>query len=482
MIEHLTRREFLKTSVAGSLAITGLGSPAFSASDRKPNVIYIMTDQQRKDTLRCYGNEKVQTPAFDSLAERGVLFTSCYATQPVCSPCRSSMVTGLFPNATTVVENNIPLPPDRFSWMRAMHDAGYKVCYVGKWHLGTDPVPDYFDRWRGFHTGWNHWIKDEPYYPQPGEFEKAFRKKLKENPPAPLSRGSVVGKYRPDVEADYAIEFITEHKNRPFVCWLSLYPPHTPKTAPDENVAIYKGKLESEEQAVYHAMVNRLDANVGRLLKAVDELGLRKNTIIVFTSDHGENYPWNWNQHHKRLCYDQAANVPLIFSWPGTLPEGKRIENVFSIADLCPTILDLSGLSWPDSLHGQSAKKLMLGNAAGWHKDVFIQNSPYPTHKKPKKGGNSSMRERCVVTNDWKLILNTHREPELYYRQAAEPDQDNVFGKPENREVVGDLVKRLAAWGEKTGDTMTADLIAQWSAELGVSEKKNKKERGNKTQ
>ena len=84
------------------------------------------------------------------------------------------------------------------------------------------------------------------------------------------------------------------------------------------------------------------------------------------------------------------------------------------------------------------------------------------------------MRERCVVTTDWKLILNTHRQPELYYRHAAEPDKDNKFGKPENSMVVRDLVKRLAAWGEKTGDAMTADLIAQWSAELRVSGKKQK--------
>jgi len=105
----------------------------------------------------------------------------------------------------------------------------------------------------------------------------------------------------------------------------------------------------------------------------------------------------------------------------------------------------------------------MLGDATGWHKDVFIQNSPYPTHKKPRQSRDSSMRERCVVTDGWKLILNTHREPELYYRRAAKPDRDNVFGKPESRAIVRDLVKRLAAWGEKTGDVMTADLIAQWS-------------------
>ena len=461
---NLTRREFLKSSAAGPLAAAALGTPSLSASGRKPNLIYIMTDQQRKDTLRCYGNNNVQTPAIDSLAHSGVLFTSCYTTQPVCSPCRSSMVSGLFPNATGVVENNIPLPLDKFSWMRAMHNAGYKVCYVGKWHLGTEPVPDYLDRWRGFHTGWNHWIKNEPHYPKPGESESAFRKKSEERLPSPPPGKSLLGRYRPDVETDYAIEFITEHRKQPFVCWLSFYPPHTPKTAPAENEAMYEGKIEPKEQAVYHAMVNRLDTNVGRLLKALDELQLRENSVIIFTSDHGENYPYNWNHHHKRLCYDQSANVPLIFSWPGTLPEGRRIEDVISIADLCPTVLDLCGLHWPDSLHGRSSKKLLWGDATGWHEDVFIQNSPYTTHKKPAKGGDSSMRERCVVTDHWKLILNTHREPELYDRRGAEPDRDNVFAKHRNGPVVRDLAKRLAAWGKKTDDAMTGELIAQWFA------------------
>jgi arylsulfatase A-like enzyme len=206
-------------------------------------------------------------------------------------------------------------------------------------------------------------------------------------------------------------------------------------------------------------MVNRLDWNVGRVLKKLDVLGLRENTLVVFTSDHGENYPANWNNHHKRLSYDQSANVPLIFSWPGTLPEGKRIENVFSIADLCPTILDLCGFDWPKDLHGRSAKKLMQGDSSSWHEDVFIQNSPYPTHKKSR---DPAMRERCVVTDEWKLILNTSRQPELYNRHATDPDKDNVYERPQNKAVIRDLVGRLAVWGEKTEDEITATLIAQW--------------------
>jgi arylsulfatase A-like enzyme len=151
--------------------------------------------------------------------------------------------------------------------------------------------------------------------------------------------------------------------------------------------------------------------------------------------------------------------VPSIISWPGTLPEGKRIQKVFSIADLCPTILDLCGFNWPRDLHGLSAKKLIQGDASGWHKDVFIQNSPYPTHK---KSADPTMRERCVVTDDWKLILNTSRPPELYNRHAPEPDKDNVFERPGNEAVIRDLVRRLAVWGKKTEDEMTSKLITQW--------------------
>lgn len=455
----LSRRHFLATT---SLSAVALGTARYAQAQRRPNVLYVMTDQQRKDTLGCYGNPKTQTPHFDTLAEEGVLFTSCYATQPVCSPCRSSMVTGLFPNATTVMENNIPLPSTLFTWPGALREQGYKVGYVGKWHLGVDPVPDYFDLWRGFHTGWDHVIKEEPVYQNPGETEKAFAARIAGGDTSTRAGAEQVGRYRPDLEAEHAIEFIRSCGQAPFVCWLSFYPPHTPKTVPEENLALYRGKYESEDQDIYYAMVNRLDANLGRVLDTIDELGLRDHTLVVFTSDHGENHPQRWNNHHKRLCYDQAANVPLIMRWPAVLTEGKQIDKVISIADLAPTILDLCGQTWPETLHGQSAKRLLQGDSSGWHEDIFIQNVPYPDKSGGKEGVDLAMRERCVVTDRWKLILNTTRPPELYDRTSAKPDEVNLFGDPTVAEVVPDLVKRLAAWGKKTDDALTEQLIQQW--------------------
>lgn len=470
----LTRREFLEAASAammlGVSAVPGGAAEDPKPAGPRPNVLFINTDQQRADTLRCYGNIHVQTPNLDSLAASGTLFTACYATQPVCSPCRSSMATGLFPTATTVVENNIPLPPDLFSWPRALHGAGYRTAYVGKWHLGVEPVPDYFDVWRGFETGWPHFIKEEPRYAAPGEMDSAFRKRIAANPPAVADGESVVGRYRPDVETDLALEFIAENQNRPFACWLSFYPPHTPKEAPEENVALYRDNIQPEEQAVYHAMVNRLDWNIGRILARLDELGLRDKTLVVFTSDHGENFPQRWNNHHKRLCYDQAANVPLLISMPGTLRQGGQTPSVVSIADLCPTIMDLCGMDIPAGLHGDSLKPLLTGNPEGWRDDAFIQNKPYPGPGKPgaleeKPGKKPGMLERCIVTREWKLILNTSRPPELYDRRSAEPDTHNLFGQDETKAATRMLAQRMGEWAGRTGDSFTKQLLNQWEAQ-----------------
>ncbi len=469
-----TRREFLGASSAamalGTAAAHGSGRGSPQSMGQRPNVLFINTDQQRVDTLGCYGNSAVRTSHLDSLAARGTLFTSCYVTQPVCSPCRSSMVTGLYPNATTVIENNIPLPPGLFAWPRALHNVGYRTTYIGKWHLGVEPVPDYFDVWRGFHTGWKHFIEEEPFFAAPGESDSAFRNRIAANPPDVPEGKSVIGRYRPDVDTDSALEFIGENQGRPFACWLSFYPPHTPKEAPEENIALYRDHIQPEDQSIYHAMVNRLDWNIGRILERLDELNLREKTLIVFTSDHGENFPFRWNDHYKRLCYDQAANVPLVVSMPGTLQQGVRTPSVASIADLCPTILDLCGVGLPAGLHGESLKSLLTGDASGWRDDAFIENNPYGGSSKAgsdekKEGKEPNMRERCLVTREWKLILNTSRPPELYERRNGQPDADNRFGQGEMKAVARMLAKRMREWSVKTGDEMTTQLVEQWEAQ-----------------
>ena len=461
-MHNITRRSFLKSTAAGAVSLTAAAQAA--PRPRKPNVLFILTDEQRKDTLGCYGNGKAITPNFDSLAAGGVRFDSCYTTQPVCSPCRSSIVTGLYPTGTGVVENLIPLRPDLFAWPRALREQGYKTAHIGKWHLGVDPVPAYWDLWQGYNTGWPHWIREEPVYQKPGESTEAYEKRLEAGDRSTAAGAEHVGRYRPDLETDHAIDFIRSCGDDPFLCWIGFYPPHTPKHAPEEDIALHQGKFATEEQDIYHAMVHRLDKNVGRILATLDEQGIREDTLIVVTSEHGENFPRRWNDHIKRLCYDQAANVPLLMHWPGVLPEGRVVEEVFSSADIAPTILELTGIELTAPIHGMSAARLIQGDSTGWHEDVYIQNSPYRTHGGAPEGVDPSMRDRAVVSEEWKLILNTHRDPELYRRHQGPPDSENVFGQPETLDITRDLARRLKAWGEKTGDELAETLVAQWES------------------
>jgi arylsulfatase A-like enzyme len=192
------------------------------------------------------------------------------------------------------------------------------------------------------------------------------------------------------------------------------------------------------------------------MLETVDSEGIREDTIIVFTSDHGENFPRRWNDHGKRLCYDQSANVPLIISWPGTLERGKVVEEVIGNVDLGPTILDLCGKKWPSDIHGSSAKQLMQGERPNWHGDIMIQNNPYRIWD----GKHREMRERCLVTDDWKLILNNMRQSELFPRGVPEVPENNKF--VEREDLVDGLVERLGAWGNRTGDRMTEEAIRHW--------------------
>ena len=425
----------------------------------KPNIIFIITDQQRTSTLGCYGlNDKVHTPAIDGLARDGIRFTSCYAAQPVCSPSRSSIITGLYPNATSVVDNCNPhtqfyLPDDRFSWLREFHDSGYLVCNIGKWHLGVSrhPIPEYFDVWHGYETGWGHWIVEEPTFPRPGQIQSG-----KGQPK--VEPGDRDARFRVDEETDFAIDFIGKNRDRPFACLVSYYPPHGPITAPEEDIDIYRETIQPYQQAVYHAMVHRIDSNVARLLGALDENGIREDTVVLFTSDHGENFPRRWNGHGKRLCYDQSSNVPLIISRPGELEEGRVIDEVISNVDLGPTILDLCGRQWPEGIHGTSAKGLIQGDAGGWREDIMIQNNPYRIWD----GEYPGMRERCLVTDDWKLILNNMRPPELFPRGISEIPENNCYGSSGNKELIEELIERLRTWGINTGDCLIEEAVRQW--------------------
>ena len=446
---HISRRDFVQAAgiTVWGTAVTPLA--ARSSEVLRPNVVLILPDQHRWDALGCNGNADAITPNIDRLAREGVNFSSSYAAQPVCSPNRSSAITGQFPHKTGVIDNGIPLIDHSTSFPRLLQQAGYKTAYFGKWHLG--PIdkdgrlvpPAYFDMWKAYHAGASFWLN------KPKDFGRVSYNSPDE---VPDFRGEAPGTYRTDLETDQAIDFVQANRNDPFCVILGFCPPHRPWTAPVENLQRFKGRVK---YPTYHAMVNRIDENVGRLVSAIDALALRENTIFIYTSDHGHNFEFRWNQHPKRLCYDTAAKVPLLFHWPGRFRRGTRRELISSV-DIGPTILDLCGIEPPQGSHGRSAKGLLQGEALGWREYAIIEN-------RPLKAAEEGMFERCIVTDRWKLILNTSREPELYDR-ANDPDEvRNVYADPSVRSVKKELMDRLEDWAWQSGDGPAIRwLIQRW--------------------
>ena len=433
---------------------------------RPPNIILILPDQQRFDSLGCYGNRNAISPHIDRLASEGACFESAFVTQPLCSAARSSILTGLFPHKTEVWDNDVTLTDHTTSFPRLLHDIGYTTGYVGKWHLGPkpepfdrpisgrpiQPPPDYFDVWQGHDGGASQWV-GEPMekWTVPDNHESAIPDFGREEP----------GEYRVDFEFDHGIQFIREHHQNPFCLIVSFRPPHTPWTAPRENCERFQGKVQ---YPTYYAMVNRIDENVGRMVDVLNALGLEQNTLIVYTSDHGHDFVYRWNPQPKRNCYDTASRIPLIFHWIGKIKPGVRSELV-SHADLVPTILDLCGLDIPAGLHGHSARELLLSGKGPWRDSVYIQNHPYrqdgrycPPESDP------TMFERCIVTNEWKLIVNSERPPELYHRPSDPDEINNRFRGPGLEEVLRTLFRKLEDWAWQIGDgqALSKWLLYKW--------------------
>ncbi len=262
-----------------------------------------------------------------------------------------------------------------------LREAGYVTAYIGNWHLREDD-PGFFDVWKGFNSLEPHWLGEK--YASP---------------------------YRPDVETDAGIEFLEQHRDKPFLLFQSYYPPHTPFTVPKRFHALYEGTdLEPME---YYAAVSDIDWNVGRLLAKLDELGLRERTVVSYTSEHGV-----------------------------TIPAG---------------------------LHGKSLVGPLRRGEDNWSEPVVIQNIP---HGKINEAG---AIERAVRTRQWKLITRqlekTGQTPpfELYNLLADPGEEADLFGRPEHTAVVREHCKHLTSWGQRVGDKMAVNLAQAARAAAGDS-------------
>ena len=427
---------FLKSSGLAIGTVLLLFSGLLAQTAKKPNLLFILTDQHRRDGVGAYGLTAVNTPNIDRIAEEGIRFNRAYTAQPVCAPNRAAIMAGLYPHNTGVRENtwdmdtDIPILPD------FLRKHGYRTGYFGKWHLG-DPARDAWE--------------EMPIYPNDGRGRGHYYE--------------IDGKqvYQTEVITSDVITFMASDQDKPFCVFASYYPPHPPYSVPSEYEAQYADIYpDDENRRKYYAMCTAVDDAVGELLNSLEEQGVSDNTLIVFTTEHGHHFEHRWNDHAKRLCYDVSARIPMLMRFPGTIPEGQVSDALISSVDLFQTLVNLLGLPAAEGLDGvnlgnQITQRTDKGRASLVMVNVpFINKQSRPNQPELEKG-----EERCVIQGDWKLILSTVREPELYNLQSDPQELNNRWAESGDSKITEGLKKQLNFWGKRTGDPLTAKLLSK---------------------
>ncbi len=434
-----------------------------SIGSNKPNIIYILADDLGYGDLGCFGQKKIKTPNIDALAADGMRFTQHYSGSTVCAPSRSVLMTGMHTGNTLVrgnkdagPEGQYPLSNEIVTLAEILKEAGYKTGAFGKWGLGPpgsegDPVNQGFDRFYGYNCQRLAHI----YYPH-YLWNNSEKVMLKEND------GEREGIYAPLLIQEQIISFIENNKDKPFFLYVPSIIPHAELKAPDRNIAKYRGRMEpekvykgcdpgckgykiggygsqSESHAAFAGMVDLLDEQVGEIVAKVKEMGLEKNTLIIFSSDNGPHHEGGADpdyfdsngiyRGYKRDLYEGGIRVPMIAKWPGKITAGTTSDHISAFWDVLPTLTDICGAETPKNIDGISFLPTLMGNEQPKHDYLY-----WEFHE---RGG-----RRAIRKGPWKLVIydvktNKPKPAELY---------DLVKDPGENQNIADsypDIVKEL---------------------------------------
>lgn len=419
----------------------------------QPNVIVFFTDQQRMDTTGVHGNPLGLTPHFDRIAREGIHLYNTFTCQPVCGPARSCLQTGMYATTTGCYRNEIPLPPDSRTLAHYFNEAGYNTGYIGKWHLAEhEPVPI---EERG---GYDYWLAANLLELS----SDAYSTVLYDNE---CKEVKLPG-YRVDAQTDAAIRYIDSHQNDPFFLFLSYIEPHHQNhtdnyPAPDGYEELFTdrwtppdlkalGGSHAQHLGGYYGMVKRLDEALGRILDALKSLDLTQNTIILFTSDHGNHFKTR-NGEYKRTAHDSSIRVPAALYGPGFM-QGGQIRELVSLLDFTPTLLDAAGIEVPPGMQGHSLLPLVQRETANWPEEVFLQISESHVGRAIR----TKRWKYCVAAPDldgWEAPGSKHYVETLLFDLQADPyELTNLAGIASYREVADDLKKRLIARMVEAGE------------------------------
>ncbi|MBC8449996.1 MAG: sulfatase-like hydrolase/transferase [Chloroflexi bacterium] len=482
----------------------------------EPNILLIITDQQRTDTLGFMGRTPCQTPNIDRLAAEGVSFDHNMTTSPLCTPARASMFTGQYPHQVNMMRNNISLRAAPTLTNR-LKTRGYHTAYAGKWHLDAQ-VPPYLPK--GASRG-NKREPDEPALPNwfdrhAGQETKEYSEWCKRNglpdgwafndpamrtqrtPSMSIPRTAVL-----DMEPNQTIDgWITDHavrlfeerpRDRPFFLVCGYQGPHPPFKIPEPYYSMYDPQdipeppnfrpsthkpranttsfyhqlwLDHGQEweawqksiAVYWGFVTLIDDQIGRLLSVLEDEGMLDDTLIIFTSDHGEML----GQHglwHKMVPYDEAIRVPLVMRYPRRIAAGVRSQAVTSVIDIAPTILSVIGEQIPEEMVGKDL-------APAFEDGAEFQSDPFRfAEHKPLGEWHGAAEWRLVTNNRFKYVWNQGDLDELYDLLADPYETLNLIDRAHMQPIIAEYGSQLRSWMEKTSDP----LLASYDTETGTA-------------
>jgi len=447
--EYVSRRQFLKTGAALGLGLLELPAVAKDSPARRPNILYVFSDMQRATSLGCYGDPNVRTPVLDAFAAQGARFNAAMSNTPVCCPHRACLMTGLYSHHHGVVSNSVNFIRKARGLAEYFRDAGYVTGYSGKWHIpngygSENSMPLGFPRGsdrRGFGKRTHgHYVSIKVRDESGREVEKEV--------------------YRPTLITDETIEFIEKQSKgaRPWVFFASWIPPHTPYASPPEFRKHYEGRIElppnvpeglSEEYARsnlpdYYGMVESLDAEFKRILDALERAGVAENTIVCYSSDHGDMVGCQ-GYKAKRWPYEESTRVPFLIRYPRAIRAGQVIDDPFSTVDVFPTLAGLAGIKAPEGLDGLDYSPMLREETRRPPRDYAFLQMMYAYVPWP---GWRALRTRRYA------YASTINGPWLLFDLVKDPYQmNNLVGNPASGSLVEEMDKRLATIMNETGDS-----------------------------
>ena len=480
----------------------------------KPNILLIQTDQQSAETLGLYGNPVVKTSNLDRLAKNGVVFDNTFCNYPACSPSRSSMMTGRYASTINAHANHMITNPLETTLPEVLKEEGYQTALIGKNHAFMDgnrenlypnegmddekpnilhEVFDYVKE--GVHGHLVDGYREDP------EVQAAHQWTRDHCWKSPLGHGTNPASYEKCgtyLLSETAVDYLhnDRKKDQPFFMWLSFPDPHTPYQAPEPYASMYKPEdvpmppkddlttkpervrvanimdamdIADEQtireiRAIHYGMINFIDDAIGRVMDSLEKLGIEENTIIMFTSDHGDSMGAHGVIQKHNFFYDSFIHVPFIISWPDHI-ESSRCQHLVELVDVMPTLLDLADCRIPFGIQGKSLAPYLQGGDYIPREFAVIESGEYgepplvsELTMRPESPFDESFfpwcaweeawlgKGKCIRTHDWKLNVYANGEGELYDLNNDPDELKNLFGDIKYKDMVQDLEYKLLLW------------------------------------